>query len=160
MKKGAKIMDEKELKQACLKLMDTADAVYLSTFGDDGFPYTRMMSNLRNKKENPGSAKILELYQKDFVIFFVTGTSSVKMQQIRSNPKISAYFCNPKELHTLMLAGEVEDVNDQEFKRNLWQDGWEIHWPKGAEDPEFMVLKLAPTFARGYCKDGPFEFNL
>ena len=153
-------MDEKELKQACLNLMNTADAVYLSTLGDDGYPHTRMMSNLRNKEDNPGSAKFLEPYQKDFVIFFATGTSSIKMQHIRAHPKISAYFCNPKELHTLMLSGEVEQVEDADFKRNLWQDGWEIHWPKGAEDPEFTVLRLSPMFARGYCKEGPFEFKL
>jgi general stress protein 26 len=153
-------MDEKELKQVCLNLMETANAVYLSTFGEDGFPYMRMMSNLRNKEENPACAKLLESDKKDFVVYFATGTSSVKMQQIQVNPKISAYFCNPQELQTLMLAGEVEVVEDMEFKRKLWQDGWEMHWPKGAEDPELTVLKLSPTFARGYCKEGPFEFKL
>jgi general stress protein 26 len=153
-------MDEKELKQVCLNLTETADAVYLSTFGEDGFPHTRMMSNLRNKEENPACAELLEPDKKDFVVYFATGTSSVKMQQIRANPKISAYYCNPRELQTLMLAGEVEVVEDLEFKRKLWQDGWEMHWPKGAEDPELTVLKLAPMFARGYCKEGPFEFKL
>lgn len=153
-------MDEKELKQVCLNLTETANAVYLSTFGEDGFPHTRMMSNLRNKEENPACAELLEPDKKDFVVYFATGTSSVKMQQIRANPRISAYFCNPRELQTLMLAGEIEVVEDLEFKRKLWQDGWEMHWPKGAEDPELTVLKLAPTFARGYCKEGPFEFEL
>jgi general stress protein 26 len=154
------IAKEKEIKQACLNLMEKADAVYLSTFGVDGFPHTRMMSNLRNKQENPGCAKVLESHKKDFVVYFATGTSSVKMQQIRANRKVSAYFCNPRELQTLMLAGEVEVMEDQEFKNKLWQDGWEIHWPKGAKDPEFTVLSLSPTFARGYCKEGPFEFKL
>ncbi|MFC1634343.1 pyridoxamine 5'-phosphate oxidase family protein [Planctomycetota bacterium] len=153
-------MDEKAIKEICLNLTETADAVYLSTFGLDGFPHTRMMSNLRNKEENPGSAKFLEPDKKDFVVYFVSGHSSIKMQQIRANPKISAYFCNPREFQTLMLAGEVEEVKDQEFKQKLWQDGWEMHWPKGAEDPEFVVLRLSPTFARGYCKEGPFEFEL
>ena len=53
-------MDEQKLKNACLNLMETVNAVYLSTLGDDGFPHTRMMSNLRNKTENPGCAKVLE----------------------------------------------------------------------------------------------------
>jgi len=153
-------MDEREIKGACLNLIDTADAVYLSTFGADGFPHTRMMSNLRNKQENPGCAKVLEPYKQGFVVHFATGTSSIKMQQIRANPKISAYFCNARELHTLMLAGQVEEVEDRQFKQGLWQDGWEIHWPKGTQDPEFTVLRLSPTFARGYCKEGPFEFEL
>ena len=151
-------MDEKELKQACLNLMETADAVYLSTIGDDGFPYTRMMSNLRNKKENAGCAKVLEPDKKDFVVYFVTGQSSVKMQQIRANSKVTAYFCIPAEFHT--LRGKVQEITDQQFKNKLWQDGWEIHWPGGAEDREFIVLKLSPDIARGWYKEEPFEFEL
>ena len=153
-------MEEKEIKDACMNLIETANAIYLSTNGDDGYPYTRMMSNLRNKEENPACAKLLESDKKNFLVYFATGTSSVKMQHIRVNPKISAYLCNPQELQTLMLAGEVEVVEDLEFKQKLWQDSWEIHWPGGADDPEFTVLRLSPTFARGYCKEAPFEFKL
>ena len=153
-------MEEKELKQECVNLMETADVVYLSTIGNDGYPYTRMMSNLRNKKENPGLAEMFEQYKKDFVIYFITSNSSTKMQQIRANPNVSAYLCNPSEFHTLMLGGEVEEVTDQEFKKQLWQDGWEMHWPGGAKDPEFTVLRLSPAFAKGWYKEGPFEFKL
>ena len=153
-------MDETDIKQECLKLMETADAVYLSTLSDDGFPHTRMMSNLRNKEENPAVAKILEPDKKDFVVYFVTGRSSVKMQQILADPRICAYFCNPKEVRTLLLVGKVDEVEDMEFKKKLWQDGWEIHWQGGADDPEFIVLKLLPTFAKGWNKDAPFEFKL
>ncbi len=140
--------------------METADAVYLSTLSSDGFPHTRMMSNLRNKEENPGCAKVLETDKKDFVVYFVTGHSTAKMQQIRANPKVSAYYCNPSEFQTLMLGGEIEEVEDMEFKKQLWQDGWDIHWQGGAEDPEFVVLQLSPTFAKGWYKEGPIEFEL
>jgi len=153
-------MEEKELKQECLKLMETADVIYLSTNGSDGYPHTRVMSNLRNKNENPAAAKILAQHKEDFVIHFATGHSSTKMQQIRANPKVSAYLCNPGEFHTIMLSGEIEEVTDQEFKKQLWQDGWEMHWPGGANDPEFTVLKLSPAFARGGYKKRPFEFKL
>jgi general stress protein 26 len=153
-------MDEKELKQECLNLMETADAVYLSTIGSDGFPHTRMMSNLRNKQENPAVAELLEPDKKDFMVYFVTGRSSVKMQQIRANPRISAYYCNPREVQTLMLTGKIDEIDDMEFKKKLWQDGWEIHWPGGAEDPEFIVLRLKPALAKGWYKEGPFEFDL
>jgi general stress protein 26 len=153
-------MDEKELKQACLNLIETADAVYLSTIGGDGFPHTRMMSNLRNKEENPACAELLEPDKKDFVVYFATGTSSVKMQQIRANSKVSAYLCDRGEFHTLMLSGEIEEITDRGFKKQLWQDGWEVHWPGGGDDPEFTVLKLSPAFAKGWYKKGPFEFKI
>jgi len=153
-------MEEKELKKVCLNLMETANVVYLSTIGSDGFPYTRIMSNLRNKKENPGLVEMFEQYKDDFVVHFITSKSSVKMQQIRANPKVSAYLCNQGEFHMLMLGGEIEEVTEQEFKKQLWQDGWEIHWPGGADDPEFTVLRLSPDFAKGWYKEGPFEFKL
>lgn len=153
-------MVEKEIKQKCLNLMETANAIYFSTNGGDDYPHTRMMSNLRHKGENPVSAKVLEADKEDFVVYFVTGTSSVKMQHIRTNPKVSAYFCNPAEFHTLLLGGKVEEITDGQFKQQLWQDGWEIHWPGGAKDPEFTVLKMSPVFARGWYKEGPFEFKI
>ena len=154
-------MEEKEIKQKCLNLMETANAIYLSTNNSDGYPHTRMMSNLRNKKENPGAAEVITNEKKDdFNIYFVTSKSSSKMQQIQINPKVSAYLCNQSEFHTLMLGGRVEEITDMTFKKQLWQDGWEMHWPGGAEDPEFTVLKLLPSFARGWYKEGPFEFKL
>ena len=141
--------------------MQTANAIYLSTNGSDGYPHTRMMSNLRNKKENPGAAEIIAKQKEDdFNVYFVTSKSSPKMQQIRANPKVSAYLCEPGEFHTLMLGGEVQEITDIEFKKQLWQDGWEMHWSGGAEDPEFTVFKLLPTFARGWNKEAPFEFKI
>jgi general stress protein 26 len=153
-------MEEKAIKQECLKLMQTANAIYLATIGSDGFPHIRMMSNLRNKEENPKAAETIAQKKEDFVIYFATSKSSPKMQQIRSNPKVSAYLCNPAELLTLMLRGQAEEITDMEFKKQIWQDGWEMFWPGGADDPEYTVLKLMPVSARGGYKEKPFEFKL
>ena len=153
-------METKKLKQECLNLMESANAVYLSTIGSDGFPHIRMMSNLRNKKEHPGLVKMFEQHKEDFLIYMVTSKSSAKMQQIRSNPKVSAYLCDPGEFHTLMLSGEIEEIKDKQFKKQLWQEGWEMHWPGGADDPEFTVLMLKPAFAKGGYKEAPFEFKI
>jgi general stress protein 26 len=153
-------MEEKEIKQKCLNLMEIANAIYLSTNGSDGYPHTRMMSNLRNKKENPGAAEIIaQRKEDDFNVYFVTSKSSPKMQQIRANSKVSAYLCDPSEFHTLMLGGEVNEITDKDFKKQIWQDGWEIHWPGGADDPEFTVLQLLPVFAKGWYKEEPFELK-
>ena len=140
--------------------METANAVYLSTIGVDGFPNIRMMSNLRNKKENPGLVEMFKQQKEDFVVYLITSSSSIKMQQIRVNPKVSAYLCDPAQFHTLMLSGEIEEITDKQFKKQLWQEGWEMHWPGGADDPEFTVLRLLPALTKGWYKEGPFEFKL
>lgn len=153
-------MEEKEVKKRCLNLLETGNAIYLSTIGGDGYPHTRMMSNLKNAVENPGLVEIMEPYKNDFTTFFITSKSSAKWQHIQANPKISAYLCKPEEFHTLMIGGTTEEITDMEFKKQLWQKGWEIHWSGGAEDPEFTVFKLLPAFARGWYKEGPFEFKI
>ncbi|MCP4263920.1 MAG: pyridoxamine 5'-phosphate oxidase family protein [Planctomycetes bacterium] len=157
-------MEEKEIKEASLNLMETTDVMYLSTIGSDGFPYTRIMSNLRNKKEYPGLVEIFEPHKEDFLVYMVTSSSSEKMKQIRANPKVSVYLSFnssiPSEFQCLMLSGETKEVEDKKLKKQLWQDGWEMFWPGGADDPEYTVLMLMPAFARGGYQQAPFEFKL
>jgi len=157
-------MEENELKEACLNLIETTDVMYLSTIGSDGFPHTRIMSNLRNKKEYPDLVEIFEQHKEDFLVYMVTSSSSVKMNQIRANPKVSVYLSFvspiPSEFQCLMLSGKIEEVADKQLKKQLWQDDWKMHWPGGADDPEFTLLKLSPVFARGGYQQAPFEFEL
>ena len=153
-------MAEKEARQLGLEPMETAEAVYLTTIDSDGFPQTRAMVNLRNKKQFGALAKVFEGHREDFLIYLSTNNSSPKMGQIRANSKVSLYFCNPGEFHGLMLRGNIEVVTDQEIKRQIWQDGWEIYHAGGVDDPEYTILRLLPTFAKGWSGQGPFGFKL
>jgi len=153
-------MEEKELRQECLKLMETADMAYLSTIDSDGFPQTRVMGNLRNTKQYPGLKSMFSEHGEDFLIYLTTSTSSTKMAQIKANPKVSVYYSRPSEFHGMMLAGKIEVVTDGNLKKELWQEGWEIYWPDGPDGPQYTVLRLLPDFAKGWYKEGPFEFKL
>ncbi len=153
-------MEEKELKEACLNLMETTDVMYLSTVGSDGFPQMRVMGNLRNKEQCRIAEELFAGHDEDFLIYMLTGHSSDKMKQIRANSKVSVYFCNSAQFHTLLLVGNIEEIGDLDLKKRIWQDEWKIHWPGGPEDPEFIMLKLLPEWAKGWHKEGPFEFKL
>jgi len=153
-------MEEKALKQECIKLMETADAAYLSTISEDGFPHTRMMGNLRNEQQCKVAKELFTGHDEDFMIYMLTGSSSPKMKQIRVNPKVSVCYGNFAELHTMLLVGDIEEIDDPDLKKKIWQDEWKIHWPGGAEDPEFVLLKLLPDYAKGWYKEAPFEFKL
>jgi general stress protein 26 len=153
-------MEEKELRKKCLQLMDTADAVYLNTISKDGFPYTRVMGNLRNKQQCRASTELFARHSEDFLVYMLTGHSSAKMQQIRANPKVSVYFYNAAECHYLVLIGNAEELADPNLKKQIWQDEWKMHWPGGPDDPEFVLLSLLPVFAKGWYKEGPFEFKI
>ncbi len=60
----------------------------------------------------------------------------------------------------MMLTGKIEIVTDENLKKEIWQAGWEIYWPDGPDGPQYTVLRLLPDFAKGWYKEGPFEFSL
>jgi general stress protein 26 len=157
-------VEEKELKRACVDLMEKVDVVYLSTVDGNGFPHTRLMSNLRDKKQHPNLVGMFEQHKEDFLIYMATSSSSVKMQQVRANPRVSVLFAVytevPTDFQSVMLCGEIEEVSDQQLKKELWQPDWEIFWQGGVDDPEYAVLRLMPIFVRGAYKESPFEFEL
>jgi len=152
-------MEEKELKQECLKLLQTADAAYLSTISEDGFPHTRIMGNLWNEQQCKVAKELFAGHEEDFMVYMLTGNSSDKMKQIRANPKASVYYGNAAELQTMLLVGNIEEIDDLDLKKKIWQDEWKMHWPGGPEDPEFVLLKLLPNYAKGWYKDTDFEFK-
>jgi len=152
-------MPDPELKQKCLELMETSEAAYLGTIDASGFPRIRAVNNLRRKEEFPGLVPFFQPHRDDFLVYILTNTSSNKMRQIRANPAVSIYYCQPREFHGLMLEGLVEVVEDAGFKRSLWQPGWEMYYPGGPEDPDYAVLRLRPLRASGWWETATFAFD-
>ncbi len=154
-------MEQNEIKQECLKLVETVESIYLGTNGDNGMPQIRMMSNMRNPQACTKAPKELFAGLEDsFTAYMITSHSSDKMKEVRANPNVSLYYCKAEEFHTLLLTGTAEDVPNMELKKLIWQDEWKMHWPGGPEDPELVLLKMTPTYAKGWYKEGPFEFTL
>ncbi len=150
---------ETEIKKACLELIGRADAAILTTVDKRGFPQTRAMLNLHNPKQYPSLISFLG-NQDDFTLYFTTYTRSDKMEQIRNNPRVSVYYCDAPIYHGLMLGGEIEIVTDPGIKKALWQDDWTMYYRNGVDGPEYGVLRLRPSFARGWYQQSAFEFAL
>jgi general stress protein 26 len=157
---GENRMEEKEARKLGFELMEIVEVVYVATIDSDGFPQTRAMMNLRNKKQYGALAKVFEEQREDFLVYLTTSASSAKVQQIKANSVASVYYCNPSQIHGLMLGGNMEVVTDEEIKRQIWQDGWEIYYPGGVDGPEYTILQLLPAFAKGWSEEGPFGFKL
>jgi len=153
-------MEEQEVRQWSLALMETAEAAYLTTVDETGYPRTRAMLNLRNRKQWGVLAPMFDGHHEDFLVYFSTNTSSSKVRQIRANPHVSVYFCHPGQFHGLMLGGDIEIVTDPALKHRLWQRGWEVYYPIGRDDPDYTILRLLPAFARGWTGEGPFAFEI
>jgi general stress protein 26 len=154
------MMNDDNIKQAQMQLMATAENCYLTTINSDGYPYTRSMFNLRNREQYPAQAKFIEGLDDEFIVYFGTNTSAVKIKQIKANPAVSVYYCNPKEIHGLMLSGDIEIDTDPEMGVKIWQEGWERYYPQGPTDPDYTVLRLKPVLVRGWYQGKPFEYKL
>jgi general stress protein 26 len=152
-------MEISELKKMVVKLMETTKAAYLTTI-EDGYPYTRAMLNLRDRQQYPNQAHLFETHQDDLMIYFSTNTSSGKIRQIKANPRVSVYYCNPAKFHGAMLSGDIEIIDDSALRQALWNDGWEMYYPGGPDDPDHTVLCLYPKSARGWYKATAFEFEV
>jgi general stress protein 26 len=118
-----------------------------------------MMGNLWNEQQCKVAKELFAGHEEDFMVYILTGNSSPKMKQIRANPKASVYYGNAAELQTMLLVGYIEEVDDPDLKKKIWQDEWKMHWPGGPGDPEFVLIKLLPNYAKGWYKDTDFEFK-
>ena len=143
-------MDTQEIKKASLELLKSADAAYVTTVDANNRPHTRCMFNLRNKEKFPKLIEMFETHEDDFMILLTTNTSSAKIAHIKKNPAVCIYYCKPVKFHGLMLAGNVEIVDDPRTKELLWHDGWERYYPTGPHDPDHTVLRLIPSTAKGW----------
>ncbi|MFC1737102.1 pyridoxamine 5'-phosphate oxidase family protein [Candidatus Hydrogenedentota bacterium] len=150
-------MDKNEIRETCLRVMKESEVAVLATVDAEGFPQTRAMVNLRRESQFPDLADFFENECGGFTTYFATGASSNKVNQIRSNPKVTVFFCKPMD--GLTLGGRIEIVEDEGIKKRLYQDVWNGYYPQGHEDPEYIVLRLEPFVVRGWFHGNAFEFE-
>jgi len=147
------------IRSQCLALMANSPACELTTIDADGFPHTTAMNNLRDKNLYPDLVDLFNGQNNNFIIYMSTSNQSDKMARMRANPKVSVYFCDAPRFHSLMLGGEIEIITDQPLKNKIWQNGWTMYYPNGPQGPEYGVIKLTPTLAKGWSCTGEFELN-
>ncbi|MBU1049426.1 pyridoxamine 5'-phosphate oxidase family protein [Candidatus Bipolaricaulota bacterium] len=156
-------MNEAEVRTACLELMSKTVVVYLTALEEDGYPRIRAMLNLRNKTRYPDQAYLYETHDDDFMIYISTNTSSRKVKDIQANPRIGLYFCTTEDrFFGVSLTGNAEIITDMNIKQAVWAEGWEQYYPTtgDANDPDYTLLRVFPTNARGWMRAQTFEFAI
>ena len=123
------------LKEKAKALLQQCEVVTLTSINKEGYPRPVPLSKIKTEGLT--------------TIWFATGNSSAKTKDFRSNPK--AGICFYKEGNSVAMTGEVEVVSDTGTKKELWQDWFIHHFPKGPEDPEYTApvspLPTAPHSA-------------
>ncbi len=152
-------MDARQQRDYCLNVISTSPACYLATVDEKGFPEIRAMLNLRNPNVFPELRKFFSRKADDFTVYLSTNTSSMKIKQIRNNPKVSLYYCNPDDWQGVMLCGVLEIVEDPAIKKDLWQSNWNMYYPQGLTDPDFSIARLRPQIVKAYGNLSTFTIN-
>ena len=154
-------MDVSEIRRQCLEVMTTAPAVFITVIGEDGFPRTRAVLNLRNRTQYPNHAHLYAQHDEDFMVFISTNTASKKREEIEANPRIGLYYSLPESFLGLSLIGRAEVIEDLEIKRAVWVDGWEQYYSGTGtpEDPDYTLLRILPVEARGWLAGTKFQFE-
>ncbi|AOT72477.1 pyridoxamine 5'-phosphate oxidase family protein [Geosporobacter ferrireducens] len=109
-----------------LELVENSKIVMLSNNGEDGYPYTKAMMRLKHD----GLSKF----------WLSTNTSTKRVELLKNNNKANLYFVDENNFKGLMLVGTIEILQDRESKEMLWNDGCEIYYPLGVDDPDYTVL--------------------
>lgn len=128
-------------------LLGKQSIVYLSSVDEDGFPNTKAM--LAPRKSDGIK-----------VFYFHTNTSSMRVQQFRSNPKACLYACDRRFFRGVMLTGSVEVMEDSTHKQLLWQEGDTIYYPEGVTDPDYCVLRFTAQKGRYYSNFHSEDFEV
>lgn len=74
----------------------------------------------------------------------------MRVSQYRNNSKACLYFMDRRFFRGVMLRGTMEVLEDDDFKKMIWQDGDEMYYPLGVTDPDYCVLKFTAIDGRFY----------
>jgi general stress protein 26 len=124
-------MPKADLKKQVVELIKSNRYSKLITFGVDGVPHGRIMTNLP--------------LGKGMVIWFATGLSTNKIRDIKKNPSVSVFIDDPHDQKNASIAGKAEIVTDRRLLKKFWQDIFGFFFPGGPSDPDYCLIKITPT---------------
>lgn len=82
--------------------------------------------------------------------YFSTNLSSRRAKQFLENPKAAVYYCEEGSFKGALFTGEMRVRDDREARELLWRDGFEMYYPKGVTDDDYVVLEFTPATVNYY----------
>ena len=133
-------MSAQALNKSVRELIKRTRYSKLITFGPDGAPHGRIMTNLP--------------LGDDMVIWYATGLSTNKAKEIETNPNVSVFVDDPDDQTNASIIGKAEIVTDARLRRKYWQETFSFFFPGGPTDPDYCLLKITPKKIE-YLSPGP-----
>lgn len=80
-------------------------------------------------------------------LWFFTSASSPKIDDIEHHPEVLLNYSDPSGQSYVAIHGEAEIVRDRERIRRMWSEPVRVWFPKGADDPDLVLIRVAVTEA-------------
>jgi len=91
-------------------------------------PYSRVMQTAR--------------IDEDFTIYYAAFAWSSLIAQAHANPRVCiTYYYEGEDVRVF---GRAKLLIDADLRKELWQDIWEKYWPRRAEDPDYVIVRVTP----------------
>lgn len=107
-------------------LIREAQEAFMGVIDENGFPSVSTLSSIKT--------------EGIFKCFYATGAGANKTKRILADPRVSV--CYRKDDDNVTLVGEAGILTDQETRHNLWQDWFINHFPKGMDDPDYVIIQV------------------
>ncbi len=126
------------IKSEIRALRENAHVAYIGSVDENGFPQIKGMLVLEHDSMKTQ--------------YFSTNTSSKRVGQFLKNPKASVYYSDEArgKYKGALFTGTIEVCTDHATKAFLWQDGFEIYYPKGVDDEDYCVYKFTAETVNYY----------
>ena len=128
-------------------LIDKESVSFIGTIDINGFPNMRAMLTPRKREGIK-------------YIYYSTNSSSMKVMQLKENPKACLYFCDKNAFLGVRLIGTMEVLEDSDSKEMIWLEGDTMYYPLGVTDPDYCVLKFTAQSGRFYSNFSSENFEI
>jgi general stress protein 26 len=93
----------------------------------------------------------------DEELFFATGITSPKVEEIAKNPAVAVAFQSSSEFAALY--GTARIVKDRALIDELWSEAWRVWFPGGKDDPNLCLIAVQPKTAEYWDNSGVEGFK-
>lgn len=108
------------------EILERCEVVIITSINAEGYPRPVPMSKIKSEGAS--------------TVWMSTGKDSLKTKDFAVNPK--AGLCFQENGNSVALTGEVEVIEDETTKKEMWQDWFIEHFTEGPTDPNYVLLKF------------------
>ena len=142
---------EAQAREKVRTLIKDIRVAMMATFASEGFMHARPMV----ARQQDGSSDL----------WFFTSRSAPVVSELRADPRVLLTYAEPKDQNYVSISGRGTVLEDHGKARELWAEPMRTWFPKGADDPDLILVKVdaeraqywdapssAVVYAYGYAK--------